>query len=511
MSNETEQYKKIKTDIVNISKVYQDKNQVEKFSLHIEEKLNNFNPTIMVYGVYNAGKSTLLNAIFGKDEMAKTGDAPETYEVKAYDYNGYTIFDTPGINAPIEHQEATDEQVAKSELFIFVISNNGSFEDKYIYEKIGEIVKAKKPILIAMNNKSGIDMNSIEAQNEIVQVNQHLKTICDEMGIKEAEKEVSVVFVDAKTALEGKLDNEQELIDESKIEEFEKTMDTLLGKAGKSEVTNALNLYITDYINTTITVIDSKIDNPEMKKTQELISYIEKLKQRTFVELKDIAMQSAGIATANLLELMLSRDKNGIDTMVTKTTQEISAKINQRIKEIQEELKQKVDKFKIEFEQIAIDAPNIDISIEDVTQTNSNENTQGNGKQAVASAGMTAAQFIPPTAIIPTPIGPIPIKPLIMIASVLFGAFSGSGEAQAKAEAKLEEKRSLHLSAKNQSDRFGMDFKGKLLESINANVDNTFTKIIGSFMEFSTKLESENTKLLEDKTKLQNLLNSLAN
>jgi len=309
MSHEIESYRKLKNEIVSITKEYQAESKVASFNAHIEGKLQNFNPTLMIYGVYNAGKSTLLNALFGKDEMAKTGDAPETYEVKAYNYNGYTIYDTPGINAPIEHQKVTDEHLSKCELIIFVLSNNGSFEERYIYEKIGEVVKTKKPILIVINNKIGIDMDSIEAQNEIDKVNLHLITICDEIGIKEAEKRVSIAFVDAKTALEGKLENEQELIDESKIEEFEKMIDKLLGEAGKHEVTNALHIYMGIYIQETLTLIDEKIDNPEIKKTQELITYFEKMKQKVYVELKDVVIERVSIATANLFELMLSGQK----------------------------------------------------------------------------------------------------------------------------------------------------------------------------------------------------------
>jgi GTP-binding protein EngB required for normal cell division len=506
MNNEIEQYKKIKTDIVNISKAYQESNHIEKFNLHINNKLNNFNPTIMIYGVYNAGKSTLLNAIFGKDEMAKTGDAPETAEVKQYNYNGYTIYDTPGINAPIEHQKITDEHLSKSELIIFVLSNNGSFEEKYIYEKIGEIIKAKKPILIAMNNKSGIDMSSEDATNEITKVNQHLSTICDELGIERAEEKVDIIYVDAKTALIGKLENEKELIDESNINQFEEKIDTLLGESGKNEVSNALNLYVSEYIHNTISIIDSKIDNPEMKKTQELITYLEKFKQRTFVELKEIAMQSAVITTANLLELILSRDKNGIDTMITKTTQEIGTKINQRIKEIQEELKQKVDKFKIEFDQIAIDAPNIDISIEDIEISTIK---QSNNKESVAifTAANVAVQSIPP--IIPVLGVPIPAKAIAQAALVIFDVFSRSSEAKENAEAQLDMKRALHLSAKNKSDEFGMNFKNQLLQNVSLNIDNIFGNIINQFTEFSTKLKTTNVQLQEDKKRLLIILDKL--
>ena len=30
--------------------------------------------------------------------MQKQGDAPETKDVHEYEYNGYTIYDTPGLN-----------------------------------------------------------------------------------------------------------------------------------------------------------------------------------------------------------------------------------------------------------------------------------------------------------------------------------------------------------------------------------------------------------------------------
>lgn len=51
-------------------------------------------PRIMVYGVYNAGKSTLLNALLGS-EQAAMADRPETAEIRGYDWRGYTLLDTP--------------------------------------------------------------------------------------------------------------------------------------------------------------------------------------------------------------------------------------------------------------------------------------------------------------------------------------------------------------------------------------------------------------------------------
>ena len=243
-----EEYTDIKNKIIQYSKEHQDSLKVNQFRLHIEDKLNNFKPTIMVYGTYNSGKSTLINALFGKDELAKTGDAPETSTVSAYEYNGYTIYDTPGINAPQEHEMVTNEHLKKCELVLFVLSNDGSFEEKYIYEKISEIVALKKPILIVLNNKAGVERDSVEEIEQFSKVNFNLNKIGDENGIESIETKVNISMVNAKTALKAKLKNKQLLLATSNISQLENEIESMLNKSGNSEVINALNIFISDYI-----------------------------------------------------------------------------------------------------------------------------------------------------------------------------------------------------------------------------------------------------------------------
>ena len=507
MKIDKKQYLTLKDSVIIYSKEYVQKEDVEKFEVHIVDKIKNFNPTLMVYGVYNAGKSTLINAIYGKEEMAKTGDSPETSNIYDYNYNGYTIYDTPGINAPQEHEDVTQEHRAKCEVILFVISNDGSFEEVYVYEKIAEIIKEKKPLLIVLNNKSGIDMNSIEAIAEIDKVNFHLSNICDEKGIKNAEEQVSVVFVDAQTALEGKIEEEEELIQESNIEFLENKIDELLGKSGNTEVTNALNIYISKYINQTIEIIDSKIDNPEIRKTQELISYFEKFRQRVSIELKNIAMQSVATATSNLFELMLARDTKGIEKMIKKITGEVMQNINKRLKEINSEIKSQVDSFKVEFEKIAIATPTLSLSMPNIDTTQQQTAENSDNKALINSTASTVIMAIPPI----VPIGPvvIPVKVIATVALALYNIFAGSDEAKIQAEAKLDAKRQQYLSAKNQTDEFGMRYKDNLIESIDKNLEQLFMTLINDFKTFSKKLESEELKLLNDKNRLEDILHQL--
>lgn len=50
---------------------------LERFARLCAERLNDLNPKLMVYGIYNADKSTLVNALMG-GEYAPVGDVPTT-------------------------------------------------------------------------------------------------------------------------------------------------------------------------------------------------------------------------------------------------------------------------------------------------------------------------------------------------------------------------------------------------------------------------------------------------
>jgi len=510
MNTEKQQYKDIKIELTSLAKEYMTEQEIEKFNFHIDEKLNNFEPTIMVYGTYNAGKSTLLNAIFGKEEMAKTGDAPETSEISEYTYNGYTIYDTPGINAPQEHQEVTDEHLKKCELILFVLNSDGSFEDRYIYEKISEIVQLNKPILIVVNNKNNIEKNSLDEKQLMDKINTNLIKVGDEKGIEKIESKVSICMVHAKTALKAKLKDSKLLLDSSNIIQLENEINTLLISAGHSEVVNALNIFISEFIGDVLTNIDEKIDNPEMKKTQELITYLEKMKQRAEVELKNIVIESATIVTANLLELMLGSDKNSIEAMIQKTTDEVMERINYKFKQIHKELRNKVDEFKVDFEALIIESENIDMSDSNADVTVASISKSGNNKELISTTTNIIVKVIPKIPILAPLVPLMPfIAPISLLIGVLVSLFGGSDEARRQAEAELDAKRQQHLSAKNKTDEFGINYKNSLFQNIEITLDKIFTGLIQDFINLASKLDGENSTLLQDKSKLQNILNSL--
>ena len=125
---ENTQYALTDSDILNSDRYHE--------LLHrFDKKKANPELSIMVYGVYNAGKSTFINALLGQ-ESAPVGDVPLTHKVDSYPYKNYTIQDTPGIDAPKEHEQVTDGQLEKVDAVLFVVNPSGVAEEKDTLDKL---------------------------------------------------------------------------------------------------------------------------------------------------------------------------------------------------------------------------------------------------------------------------------------------------------------------------------------------------------------------------------------
>ena len=285
--------------------------------------------------------------------MAKTGDSPETAEVHGYEYNGVVIYDTPGINAPIEHDDVTKEHLDKCEIILFVMSNDGSLEEEYIYNKISEIVKANKPIIIVLNNKRGTELNSNEAIEEINKVNINLSKIGDKHGIDKIENKVGLCMINARTALKGKVENKSLLLKGSNIGQLEVMLDDILVQSGSSEVINALNVYIQKFVNNVIERTDNKIDIKELQKIEELITYLEKSKQSSDIKLKNIVSKQMPILTDELSSSILEgTTKNNINSLIEEYYRKITQQIETEVHNIESNLKTKIDAFCIEIKNL---------------------------------------------------------------------------------------------------------------------------------------------------------------
>ncbi len=179
-------------------------------------KIRKVEPEIMVYGIYNAGKSSILNEVIGADK-AKVADVPTTDTVTYYEWNGYRIADTPGIFAPIAHQNVTQEHLKKADIVLFVMSNDGQYERKENYLRMKDIADAGKKVIIVLNDKDGMLGERNDALQDVKRkIAVNMKTV----GIENVDEKYCIVTVNADLAHQGRLENEPLFVADSGLDEL---------------------------------------------------------------------------------------------------------------------------------------------------------------------------------------------------------------------------------------------------------------------------------------------------
>lgn len=76
-------------------------------------------PHVICTGIYNAGKSTLLNALTGTDYFP-TGDIPTTKELSTLTLEDCVYIDTPGLNAQEEDDQVAQAALQDADIILFV-------------------------------------------------------------------------------------------------------------------------------------------------------------------------------------------------------------------------------------------------------------------------------------------------------------------------------------------------------------------------------------------------------
>ncbi|WP_366118080.1 GTPase [uncultured Campylobacter sp.] len=137
-----------------------------KFANRLETGLN-ANPNVVCIGLYNHGKSSLLNALTQNYDNAlfKVADKRETTENKSYEFNGIVYTDTPGLNAVIQDDELAFEAVISSDVNIFVHSQNDGELSKKEVEYLQNLV-SKYCTAQMLIGKTVFVMNHIESLND---------------------------------------------------------------------------------------------------------------------------------------------------------------------------------------------------------------------------------------------------------------------------------------------------------------------------------------------------------
>jgi hypothetical protein len=181
--------------------------------------------SIAFVGQYNAGKSTILRVITGREDIVIDADVC-TDTVTAYDWNGVRLLDTPGVHAGHpDHDEKTYAIIDRADLLVFVVTNE-LFDDtigRHFRELAFNRQHAKVMLLVV--NKMGQDPGSPETKRpDIEKVTAPLK-LTDFRG----------VFIDARSWLEAQNADEEDyddLIELANIQQLTAELNKFIAERG---------------------------------------------------------------------------------------------------------------------------------------------------------------------------------------------------------------------------------------------------------------------------------------
>lgn len=193
-------------------------------------------PKIMVYGIYNSGKSTLVNALCGK-QVAAVADRPMTDTVTEYDQGRYILIDSPGVNAPIQHEIIADKHLTGCHAILFVISSKGMFEDRVNYEKLLNLLQKNIPFYIILNDRgfqtvedAEINAKTEQEHNrELAQIKEKIiQNLVKISGDQKIADKYHVIELNAKRAWTGIRKEKPALLQKSNLTVLQRRLDEIL-------------------------------------------------------------------------------------------------------------------------------------------------------------------------------------------------------------------------------------------------------------------------------------------
>jgi GTPase involved in cell partitioning and DNA repair len=241
--------------------------QGEALGLRLHTKSVQNQPRIMVYGYYNAGKSTLLNALMGQAK-AEMADRPLTAKVDEYEWNGYTLLDTPGIDAPIEHEDIANSELDNCDVVLFVLASGGAVEEAATWDAISKIIRRGRDLILIINNKTGLEA---ESKNYIA-LTEKLRTRLQEVT-KNADivHRVPIRLVNARTALKGRIENKLALVEYSGLLELEAELSSFLeGNKDRTSIIESCKKDLLDAIETAQQQLSEKTADPQAQQQRAL-------------------------------------------------------------------------------------------------------------------------------------------------------------------------------------------------------------------------------------------------
>ena len=228
--NKTE-FRALSDKVISIYNLHGFENEASAIKNEVDIQLEKVRPSMMFYGVYNSGKSSVINALAG-EYIAEVGDVPTTNKVEHIKWQGFMLTDTPGIVANDEHTRIAEEEIKRHDVILFVIDDMGTFENCSVTKAIVNIIKVGKPIIIVINQKQASEegVYTKQVQGKIMpKIIENIRIESQKIGIPFADKAKNfcgIIPVNAmsaymaKTQYKNNSESSQKLLTECGVDEL---------------------------------------------------------------------------------------------------------------------------------------------------------------------------------------------------------------------------------------------------------------------------------------------------
>lgn len=494
------------------------------------QKIEQSTPTLMFYGVYNAGKSTLLNAIMG-EEVASMADVPETHQVTAYPWNGYELYDTPGINGPKRDYVLSRSELVKHDIIMFLVDDSDSFDSKIVSEEIVGIIESEKPLILVMNNKQTIngekDEEGITKRGKLYE---NIVRVANVRGIINVEEKFKFIMIDAYTALRARLENKCILLQASALEDLEDLiLQTLKSQEGFKFLLPPIMMMEQQLVNLK-NILLQKLESSDEAQFVQLIDDLRESRTSLLERIKSKVMSKLEV-TKNLVLNKLMNEQS-IDADIKRLNEELQQMIQIELASTMEHVRIDVSKF----------TANVSISDNFFTSTVQSDDLQMDFQQKfqdktidTASEAISVvmqnqiiskgAEKVLTQTILPKIVPPsIPLVNIVLIAKTVYEVISILNKdkkerekleaqvavANAQQEQALYNRQQAVQQLKSQLDVEFYRMNEEIISSVNQTIKATFSEYIDLLernLNLSRQVNTETHDQIHKVVKLQEQLN----
>lgn len=512
----------------------------------VTDKRQSPSASIMVYGVYNAGKSTMINALLGEDGRASVADKPETAKISSYRWGEYEILDTPGIDAPIAHEAVTREQLYSADVVIFVVNPLGIIEELQTLNALLELIERKKKVFVVLNCKNKLDPSDAELiKNEL---RKRIQVLAEQKGLTSILINIPMIEVNAKTALKAKIDGKDNLLNSSGFPRFEAELkDFLASIDDKAIIVNTVSELL-KFIESTLIKIDAHTNNSTIAKIDNFFEDIGKRQitlrsvlkslidaKASFIEKKSFSVISANpeIAQSNIesliqlanteifneLEVELNRLSTDSARLLNTMQESITVPSNITLPEVEIANVSSSDQSGIEFAQSkGIDPAALQIGLQQlgsIVKPDHLVEAMKLGKDLMptlfkgvgpATMGKIASNILGKAV-------PV-INAVLAIWQVGKGLFGTDPEearilAEERQRELAEERR--NEAVRDASENIAWEFKTAITKAVNENIQNNFAEVNNSLTKIRESFGNEQRTLSQDRAQVAQALAKLQN